>query len=71
MTDNEGKRLTNVFKVSVVVVLLLVLIGVFFPKEFGNIAGKIANAISVNLGWYYMIIMTGFIFFCIFLSLSP
>ncbi|OFL48388.1 choline transporter [Nosocomiicoccus sp. HMSC067E10] len=71
LTDNEGKRLTNVFKVSVVVVLLLVLIGVFFPKEFGNIAGKIANAISVNLGWYYMIIMTGFIFFCIFLSLSP
>src|SRR5699024_3066867 len=63
--------MTNVFKVGAAVVLLLVIISAISPEEFGDIAGSISSWISVHVGWYYMIITTAFVFFSVFLLLSP
>ncbi len=67
----EKSKMTNVFKVGAAVVLLLVIVGAIFPEEFGNVAGSISSWISVHVGWYYMIITTAFVFFSVFLLLSP
>lgn len=67
----EGKKLSKVFIYSVIIVALLVVIGAINPDRFGAVAGSISNWVSNYFGWYYMIITSGMVFFCIFLVFSP
>ncbi len=51
--------------------LSISIIGVFAPVGFENISGAIMNYISVHFGWYYLIIVTLFLVFCLYLIFSP
>src|SRR5699024_2793138 len=70
-SNSSTKKLTNVFIYSVIIVALLVVIGVMNPDQFGVVSGTISNWVSNYFGWYYMIITSGMLFFCIFLVFSP
>lgn len=71
-SSNPGnKKLSNVFIYSVIIVALLVIAGVINPERFGAVSGTISNWVSSYFGWYYMIITSGMLFFCIFLVFSP
>ncbi|WP_251516768.1 MULTISPECIES: glycine betaine uptake BCCT transporter [Staphylococcus] len=67
----SGKKISPVFIYSAIVVAIVVLIGAFLPTQFDTVTNKIKLWITTNLGWYYLILTTFIVFFCIFLIFSP
>lgn len=53
-----------VFFTSAIIVLLLVLIGAIFPKQFGQVASNLFSFTTVNFGWFYLLAV---FIICIFL----
>ncbi|MEB6197191.1 glycine betaine uptake BCCT transporter [Mammaliicoccus sciuri] len=70
-TYPNGRKVSNVFTISAIVVAIIVALGVIFPTHFGEITGNISAWISKYFGWYYMIITIGMVFFCVFIIFSP
>ncbi|TDM07047.1 glycine betaine uptake BCCT transporter [Macrococcus lamae] len=68
---NNQKKVTNVFYISLVLVLLTVFAGAVFPKGFEDLTGNINSFITEKFGWYYVILSTVMVAFCLFLILSP
>ncbi|EGQ0314956.1 BCCT family transporter [Staphylococcus pseudintermedius] len=69
--EPNGKKFSPVFLVSAIIVFAIVLIGVFIPTQFGDFTNTIKLWITDKLGWYYLILTTIIVFFCIFLIFSP
>lgn len=69
--NNNGVKLSKVFTYASILVGSLVILGAIFPDGFGNISSTISAWITEYFGWYYMILTTILVFFCIFLILSP
>lgn len=69
--EPNGKKFSPVFLISSIIVFAIVLIGVFIPTQFGDFTNEIKIWITDNLGWYYLILTTVIVFFCIFLIFSP
>lgn len=69
--EPNGKKFSPVFLVSAIIVFAIVLIGVFIPTQFGEFTNTIKLWITDKLGWYYLILTTIIVFFCIFLIFSP
>lgn len=67
---NTGK-ISYVFLYSTILVGLLVILGAAFPDKFGEISGQISGWVTEYFGWYYMILVTIIVFFCVFLIFSP
>lgn len=67
----NGRKLSNVFTVSAIVIGIIVAIGAIFPTKFGDVTSDISSWISTYFGWYYMIITIGMVFFCVFIIFSP
>ena len=63
--------LTPVFYVSVSLAAVFILWGAFFPENVGAVLGVINDFISNQLGWVYMLAMTAFVIFAIYLVFSP
>src|SRR5699024_12359594 len=61
----------RLFRSSAIVIGLLVVTGAIFPNEFGDISSKISGWVTEYFGWYYMILVTVIVLFCIFLVFSP
>ena len=69
--NKKGKKFSPVFIYSAIVVAIVVLIGAILPEQFDSITSNISSWITEKLGWYYMILTTIIVFFCIFLIFSP
>ncbi|NJH68085.1 BCCT family transporter [Staphylococcus agnetis] len=69
--NENGKKFSPVFIFSSIIIFEIVLIGVFIPKQFGGFTSMITAWITNTLGWYYLILTTVIVFFCIFLIFSP
>lgn len=67
----NGRKLSNVFTASAIVIGIIVAIGAIFPTKFGDVTSDISSWISTYFGWYYMIITIGMVFFCVFIIFSP
>ena len=67
----NGRKLSNVFTASAIVIGIIVAIGAIFPTKFGDVTSDISSWISKYFGWYYMIITIGMVFFCVFIIFSP
>lgn len=50
---------------------LSLLAAIFFPVPFRNIADSLRDAIGMNFGWYYLLLITAIICVCILGVLSP
>ncbi|KKK34640.1 choline transporter [Salinicoccus sediminis] len=70
-TKDRKRTVSNVFTYSAVIVGILVVLGAIFPNQFGDISGSISAWVTEYFGWYYMILTTLLVFFCVFLMLSP
>lgn len=68
---SSGNKRSPVFIYSAIIVAIVVLIGAIFPAQFGNVTNTIKLWITDKLGWYYLILTTIIVFFCIFLIFSP
>ncbi|MBA8778434.1 BCCT family transporter [Staphylococcus schleiferi subsp. coagulans] len=69
--EPNGKKFSPVFLISAIIVFAIVLVGVFIPAQFGEFTNTIKLWITDKLGWYYLILTTIIVFFCIFLIFSP
>ncbi|WP_269747632.1 BCCT family transporter [Staphylococcus saprophyticus] len=68
----KGKKgFSSVFLYSTAVIGLLVIVGAIFPQQFGTVSGNISTWVSETFGWYYMLLYTAILGFCIFLLFSP
>src|SRR5699024_6936828 len=70
-TKDRKRTVSNVFTYSAVIVGILVVLVAIFPNQFGDISGSISACVTEYFGWYYMILTTMLVFFCVFLMLSP
>jgi glycine betaine transporter len=66
-----GQYVTPVFWVSITLVAVVVLLGSVFSTEFQSVTEQVRNFISNDLGWYYLLLVAGIVFFCLFLIISP
>lgn len=69
--ENKSKQFSNVFIFASVIVGLLVIIGAIFPNQFGSISGAIGSFITEIFGWYYMLLISIILIFCITLIFHP
>lgn len=67
----NGKKISPVFIYSAILVAIVVVIGAVMPEQFDTVTNKIKLWITDKLGWYYLILTTFIVFFCIFLIFSP
>lgn len=65
------KKITVVFWITLTLTLALSLLGVITPDSFESISGSIMGYISAHFGWFYLLIVTLFVLFCLYLVFSP
>ena len=64
------KKDNTVFIVSLIVVLAIVAFGLLTPDAFSDVAGGVFDFLVGNFGWFYMITMTSFVVFSIWIAFS-
>ena len=52
-------------------VIVVVLLGAVFSTDFQLVTEKVRTLISHYLGWYYLLLVTGIVFFCLIIIISP
>ncbi|NCC82383.1 MAG: BCCT family transporter [Clostridia bacterium] len=62
---------SSVFYISGIIVLMFVAWGAIAPSSLSNAAGTGLKWMIENFGWFYMLITAFFVFFAIFLAISP
>jgi choline/carnitine/betaine transport len=65
------KRISNVFWITIVLVAAAVAYGVIAPKSFEEVTANMQTFITSTFGWYYLILVTVIVIFCVFLIFSP
>jgi len=61
----DYKRGSEVFFISIAVTLAIVIWGITMPGSFSTVANSLFDFLTTNLGWFYLITMTGFVLFCL------
>lgn len=65
------KKVTNVFWIALALVLLAVAYGAFAPDSFAEVTGNIERFLTTSFGWYYLLIVSVMVLFCLFFLISP
>lgn len=65
------KKISSVFWITVAIVLAAVIFGIVAPSSFEELTANIQAMITSTFGWYYLILVTVILIFCIFLIFSP
>ncbi|WP_153731022.1 BCCT family transporter [Sporosarcina obsidiansis] len=65
------KKISNVFYITIGLVILAVGYGVIDPEHFESITNSVKGFVSSTFGWYYMLLMTLLLLLSIFIIFSP
>ena len=65
------KKVSNVFWITLGLVVLAVSFGAFAPESFESVTDNMKNFITSSFGWYYLLVVTGIVLFCLFFIVSP
>ncbi|WP_208587603.1 glycine betaine uptake BCCT transporter [Gracilibacillus suaedae] len=65
------KKISSVFWITLSIVLAAVIFGIAAPSSFEELTENIQAMITSTFGWYYLILVTVIVLFCIFLIFSP
>ncbi|WP_067726687.1 BCCT family transporter [Oceanobacillus damuensis] len=65
------KKVSNVFYITIALVIIFVLLGALMPVQFEEATSYLNAFISSNFGWYYMWLMVALIILSIFVIVSP
>lgn len=65
------KKISNVFWISVVIVIIAVAYGALAPISFEQVTSNMKDFITSSFGWYYLVFVTGIVLFCLFFIVSP
>lgn len=64
------QKYNSVFWVSSLIVFMFVLWGAFYPMSLEKYAGIAFNFTTTYFGWFYLLSVACFVFFCLFLAFS-
>ncbi|MGA5689124.1 glycine betaine uptake BCCT transporter [Cytobacillus pseudoceanisediminis] len=65
------KKNLMVFYISVGILLLLVLFGVFVPDSLESVTANVQAFITDKFGWYYLILVSFIVIVCLYFLISP
>lgn len=65
------KKVTNVFWIALALALLAIGFGAFAPDSFAEVTGNIKTFLTTSFGWYYLLIVSIIVLFCLFFLVSP
>lgn len=65
------KKVTNVFWITLALVIVTVLFGAIVPEGFESVTANMQAFITSTFGWYYLIIVGLMVVFMLFLIFSP
>lgn len=65
------KKVSGVFWITLGLVVLAVSFGAFAPESFESVTENMKNFITSSFGWYYLLVVTGIVLFCLFFIVSP
>ncbi|WP_203341004.1 glycine betaine uptake BCCT transporter [Planococcus beijingensis] len=65
------KKVTNVFWIALALVLLAIGYGAIAPDNFAEVTGNIESFLTTSFGWYYLLIVSIMVLFCLFFLISP
>src|SRR5699024_2063510 len=65
------KAVTHIFWISIALVMLFIIWGVFFPTNVDHVLSVINDYISNYFGWFYVLVTTGFVILSLFLIFGP
>ncbi|MGY0691971.1 glycine betaine uptake BCCT transporter [Virgibacillus sp. FSP13] len=65
------KKVSRVFYITLVLVILTVIFGAIFPEQFETISGNIKAFVSTSFGWYYLLLMSALVILSVIISVSP
>src|SRR5690606_15502587 len=68
---NLMKKVTNVFWIALVLVLLASGYGALAPENFESVTGNIVSFLTSSFGWYYILFVSVMVLFCLFFLVSP
>ncbi|GIO21799.1 BCCT family transporter [Oceanobacillus sp. J11TS1] len=71
MSKSNKRKISHVFIYASILIGILVILGAVFPDQFRQVSGNLSSGITTYFGWYYMILTTIIVFFCLFLLFSP
>jgi choline/glycine/proline betaine transport protein len=66
----RAKVAPRVFWPALIVVLAVAVVAVVLPRQTAEVFGGIQSWIVTNLGWYYVLLIAGFVGFVLFIGLS-
>ena len=64
-------KISNVFWISLAILLIAVIFGVAAPTSFESVTSNVESFITSSFGWYYLILVSVIVAFCLFLIFSP
>lgn len=69
----KGKRIPapRVFWPSVVLLVVFVGIALIWPTQLDSVLGKANDTIIGDLGWFYVFVVAGFVFWSIWMAVAP
>ncbi|WP_062046640.1 BCCT family transporter [Bacillus sp. JCM 19034] len=64
-------KISSVFWITITIVLVSVIFGVVAPNLFEQLTENVQAFITSTFGWYYLILVSIIVIFCLFLIFSP
>src|SRR5699024_12294926 len=68
---NRRSSVTPVFYIALAIAFVFILWGAIFPANVESVLGTINDFISNKFGWVYLLAITGFVVFALYLIISP
>ncbi|MGM7637371.1 glycine betaine uptake BCCT transporter [Bacillus sp. Hm123] len=65
------RRISNVFWYAAALVLVAVIFGVVAPESFETVTANLQSFFTSTFGWYYLILVSVIVLFCLLLIFSP
>ena len=65
------RKISNVFWITLALVLLAVAYGALSPDSFEAVTGNMQSFITSTFGWYYLLVVSAIVLFCLFFIFSP
>ncbi|GAB6099241.1 BCCT family transporter [Halanaerocella petrolearia] len=69
-TEKLQHKSNKVFYISLMITFVVVAWGLFLPEQFESVGNGIFNFLVSNFGWFYLITMSTFVVFSIWLAFS-
>lgn len=65
------RKISNVFWITLVIVIVAVGYGALAPDSFQEVTANMQAFITSSFGWYYLLVVSAIVLFCLFFIISP